>query len=244
MCLDASRYICYAMAIAASLLIGLFIAVVIGNFTVMKILAKCGFAMFSGDTKKDFKLLRYVNKEGIAWLNIPNVCYAPIMENANWFYRNHNFLKKANTHGELYISHSNTSKALHQFSYDNMESAGVVKYLHDLTTITGSPYREGSGLRGANFSSIHEYYDRAKAGTAKPIEIVDNKGVRKFKLMCAIEAQKGKTKGFKLTSRSDLLKSLINASSWVSKRYDLLKPILVLRYYTDIDNLTLVFYEV
>lgn len=216
-----------------------FVLVSLGNLGAMKFLAKNGVAVFCGDIDKDYQLLKFVNDDGVAWLNIPNVCYAPVMKNKNGFYRNHNFLQKENSHGELYISGSNTAKAMKQFAFNDNRA------IKDLCVISGSPYSAGNSLRRSNFSNLRSYLDSAMSGTADDIEILDNKSKRRFRLAIAVDITKGaKQTTFKMNSRESLMSGLKDSAIWSSKIPDMQANMLLLRYYTNIDNLTLIFYEV
>ena len=51
----------------ACIVITFFLLVLIGNLTAMKILAKCGLAVFSNHIITDCKLLNFMNKDGVCW---------------------------------------------------------------------------------------------------------------------------------------------------------------------------------
>lgn len=217
-----------------------FLLAAMGNLTCMKILAKNGLAVFCGDSKKDYKLLKFVNSEGVAWLSVPHVCYAPVMLNKNGFYRNHNFLKKENSHGELYLSKSNTAKAMKQFSRKTNKEG-----LRDLTVITGSPYSAGNSLRHSNFSNLERYAQEAIGGKAEDIEIYDSSGRRRFKIAMVVDITKGaRQTAFKMNSRETILEGLKDTSIWNNGADLSDKEVILLRYYTNITNMTLIFYEV
>lgn len=223
-----------------SLLVIFLLAVSCGNLKAMQFLAKHGVAVFCKEILKDFALLKYVNSDGFAWLSIPDICYAPVMQNKKGFYRKHNFLKKENAFGEFYISSSNTAEGIKNFSLS--EDKGNV---FDLCMITGSPYSGGSSLRHSNFSNLRGYAEEVKHGTAKDVEICDSNGVHYYKVAMIIDIIKGSAQtGFNMTSREGILESLEKMSDWHNDIPDKNANVLLLRYYTNIDNLTLVLYEV
>ena len=137
------------LSILVMLGLGFVFLVLIGNLPAMKFLAKNGVAVFSRKIDKDYKLLNYVNKDGVGWLHIPNIIYSPIMRYSDGLYKNHNFLKKPTLYGEIFISEVESSQELMKISNKNDN-----RVIQDLTLIRGSAWGNQRDLRHANFSSL------------------------------------------------------------------------------------------
>lgn len=224
------------------IIIALFLILVsVGNLGAMKLLAKQGVACFSNNIITDYEFLRHVNKEGVAWLCIPNYCYAPVMENKNGFYREHNFLKKPKPHGELYLSNGVTAKNVKRFS----KEADIKRVIKDLCVITGSPFSSGDSTRNSNFSGLESYVDKCINGTAKDVVICDDKGKRTFRFAFMHMVHKGMENiNIPIKDRDSLLHSLEQTATVKAAVYDLSSAVLILRSYTNITNTTLVLYEI
>lgn len=158
-----------------NIIIGLFLvsllAIVIlvknGNLTAMKGLARNGVAVFSGKIEKDYKLLNYVNKEGVAWLSIPNVCYAPIMYSKTAKYKTHNFLQKPSIYGELYMRE---------------------ECIRDLTIVRGLAKGKSVDLRHANFSVLgkcEELYNEKGV-----VKVYDSRGLTQYSVLGVVTQDK------------------------------------------------------
>lgn len=207
----------------------------------IKLLAKYGASFFCKNIKKDFELLRCVNSDGIAWLSIPNVCYAPVMKSKQGYYKNHNYAGRENAFGEIHVSDDKTARTIKKLSLDNNDSTS--ECITDLTIISGSPYCAGSDLRHSNFSNLRSYAEAASQGVADDIELCDINGVHKYKMCMCIYVTKGASNtGFNMSSREDLLNSLKKLANWAEATVDFSNNILLIRYHTNIDNMTLVFY--
>lgn len=178
--------------------------VVRGNVKAMKILAKKGVAVFSGDALKDYELLQFVNAEGLGWLNIPNICYAPVMKDLKGKYTNHNFLQKDSKYGELYKAWSAKAVVLDTIALHNPE--GYV--FRDLSIIEGSTLGVSTNTRLANFSNLS-----GLVGYTEDIELVDNGRKRLFNVMAIVEQYIGDGEGFKFKDREDFLRSMTSKAT-------------------------------
>lgn len=216
--------------------ISFFIMVLIGNLSAMKFLAKHGVAVFSHNIIKDSKLLNYVNKEGIAWLKIPEICYSPIMENSDGKYRNHNFLQKENRYGELYVSNNKSAQALKDFA---IKTDNVIQ---DLTIIKGSPFGNGTDLRHANFSLLRKIKYNIKDGT--PITLCENGKLRYFKAFSMLETGIEEKLVFKYTNREEFLKSFLFLSNTSNIIRVPKETVIFLECRTDIDLVMIMLVEV
>lgn len=209
--------------------IGIMILVIMGNLSMMKLLAKCGVAVFSNNIEKDSKLLHFVNKESVCWLKIPEICYSPVMRYCEGKYKNHNFLQKSNRYGELYLAENLKNDKLAMFRND---SDFIVK---DLMTIKGSPIGNGTDLRHMNFSQLRKITEGIRENNEIEVEICENGNVRKFKAVGLIEKDKGNKHSFKYDSRESFLQSLIDMMKIKTISRPPKKDVVFLECATDID---------
>lgn len=209
--------------------IGVMVLVIMGNLSMMKILAKCGVAVFSNNIEKDSKLLHFVNKESVCWLHIPEICYSPVMRYCDGKYKNHNFLQKSNRFGELYLAENAKNDKLSEFRND---SEFIVK---DLMTIKGSPLGDGTDLRHMNFSQLRKITEGIRENNEIEVQICENGKVRKFKAVGLIEKDKGNKHIFKYDSRESFINSLIDMMKIKTISRCPKKDVIFLECATDID---------
>lgn len=214
--------------------VGFMVAVVTGNIKAMKFLAKNGVAVFSGNIHKDYELLRYVNKEGIGWLKIPNICYAPVMSYMGGKYKNHNFLQKENNNGEIYLSESSNSNVLSKIALDNQDNY----IFKDLCIIDGSRHGVSNNMRHANFSNI-----LGLCGLTDVIEVCDNGNIRKFKVLGVVEQDVGSMSKVSFSNREEFLNSMLSKNLY-RMNYNYNRNIIILRSKSDIVNLLAFLIEV
>ncbi len=190
----------YGFCLLVLIAFGFFLLVWMGNLTAMKFLAKNGVAVFSRNMDTDFKLLNYVNKEGIGWLKMNHICYSPVMFSDK--YKDKNFLQKQSRYGELYVDTYKTDKLAHL----RLESDSTIK---DLTIIEGKSEGMSEDLRKANFSMLRKAGDLIGE---KSILFRTLDGVSKYEVLCVVE--KDITENFKInsTSRNNLIKGLLEES--------------------------------
>lgn len=186
----------------ALLVIAFIILVLIGNLTAMKLLAKNGVAIFCRNILKDYKLLNYVNKEGVGWLYIPEVCYTPIMKYSNGKYKNHNFLQKPNLYGEIYVTEGESACELKKIAMESDNDIG------DLTIIRGEAKGSTTDLRHANFSILRKCNDLLRE--KKIVELCDKGNIRKFDIVAVIDISLGDKHKFQYSSREKFINSLLD----------------------------------
>lgn len=215
-------------------------AIMFKDLKTMKFLAKHGVAVFSGKEITDYKLLKYINNEGLGWIHIPNVCYAPIMQYVDGKYKNHNFLQKDNMYGEIYLSEGNNSKVLSKIALKSCE--GEHDYVFkDLSILDGSSKGVSNNLRHANFSNLGCLSDFNYSNNE--IVIVDNGHIRKFEVLGLVEQSIDTMKTVEFSTREEFLDYMLhgfkdnNADILASKKkvnYD--NNIIILRSKYNISN--------
>lgn len=215
------------------LFITLFIAVLSGNLLAMKLLAKMGVAVFSRNIKKDYKLLNFVNKDGVAWINIPGVCYAPIMKFSEGKYKKYNFLSKRSKYGELYISENNSSKLLKSMSNESNLEVG------DLTIIRGMPFGDVDNMRHSNFSLL-----RKCKNLDGFIEIAQKNVLKEYTVVGYFELQLGEKHIFEYRNRSEFLDLLTKYREDSNILMNKDRDIIILQCKTDIDTVLVILQEV
>ncbi len=225
------------IAIFISLIaLGFSILVVIGNLSAMKLLAKNGVAVFCKDIVKDYKLLDYVNKEGIGWLFVPEVCYAPVMKYVNGKYNNHNFLQKSNMYGEIYVTEGDSAKLLQSIS---IESDNDIK---DLTIIRGSAKGNSSELRHSNFLNLSRC--SGLLNERKVVQLCDKGVVRNFDIVAVLDMTLGERHEFKYSSRKEFLDSLLHIAKVKSiNEISNDNQVILLQCKTEIDTIMVVLLE-
>lgn len=186
----------------ALLVVAFIILVVIGNLSAMKLLAKNGVAVFCKDIVKDYKLLNYVNKDGIGWLHIPDVCYTPIMKYSGGEYKDHNFLQKPNIYGEIYITEGESACELKKIAIESDND------ISDLMIIRGEAKGSSTDLRHANFSILSKCSGLLKE--KKVVELCDKGNVRKFDIIAIIDMSLGDKHKFQYSSREKFINSLLD----------------------------------
>ena len=212
------------------------ILVLMGNLTAMKILAENGVAVFCRDIIKDYKLLTHVNKEGIGWLHIPDVCYTPIMKYSGGKYKENNFLQKPNMYGEIYVTEGESASMLKNIALESDND------ISDLTIIRGSAKGSATDLRHANFSILRKCSGLLKE--QKVIELCDKGRIRKFDIIAVLDMTLGEKHEFQYTSRDKFLNSLLDRAkiktiSEISNN----NHVVLLQCKTEIDTLMIVLLE-
>ena len=207
--------------------IGFFLCVLIGNLTAMKMLARMGVAVFSNKIETDSKLLDYINKDGISWLKIPDICYSPIMLYKEGFYKNHNYLKKDNLFGELYLSEDIKAIKLLDIGID------IEDRIKDLSIIKGNYRGIGTSLRKANFSLLRKIKDKIRDNSV--VQLCENGKVRYFKPIAIIDKGLNENHSFKFKNRKEFIDCFLSYSKVTSDNINRNKPMLILECKTDID---------
>lgn len=216
---------------------GFVFLVLIGNLSAMKFLAKNGVAVFSRKIDTDYQLLNYVNKEGVGWLHIPNIIYAPIMLYSSGLYKDHNFLKKSSLYGEIFISEGESSKELSKIGKKSSD-----KNIKDLTLIRGSAKGNQSDLRHANFSSLGKVVEIIEDNDI--VTIYEESGQRIFYPVAVVDITKGDTHKFEYTSRDKFIDSILNMAKLVTKqKYNKNNDAILLQCKTEIDTLLVLLIE-
>lgn len=211
----------------ACIVITFFLLVLIGNLTAMKILAKCGLAVFSNHIITDCKLLNFMNKDGVCWLSIPDICYSPVMEYSDGLYKNHNYIKKDNMFGELYISGDKKANKLLELGLNDDH---LVK---DLSIIKGNYRGLGSNLRHANFSLLRKM--KQKIIDKGIIKLCENGNMRYFYPIAMIDRGLNERHSFRFKDRTEFIKSFLEFSKIKSDNFRYDKPIIILECKTDVD---------
>ena len=216
---------------------GFVFLVQMGNLSAMKFLAKNGVAVFSKNIEKDYKLLNYVNKEGVGWIHIPNIIYAPIMTYSNGLYTDHNFLKKSSLYGEIFITETDSMKEVDKIRKEDRDLI-----LKDLTLIRGSAKGKQMDLRHANFSSLSKVVETiAEKGI---VNVYEEKGKREFYPVAVVDITKGNTHKFEYTSREKFIDSIIGLSKVQTKQnYNKDNNVILLQCKTEIDTLLVLLIE-
>lgn len=215
--------------------VGFILLVMSGNLKAMQFLAKNGVALFCGDIDTDYKLLSYVNSDGIGWLSIQNNCYCPIMGYTGGKYKDHNFLQKENNYGEVYLSEAQNSINLSKIALPVKNADYKIK---DLSILDGSRNGISTNMRQANFSNL-----RGLEGGTEEIEIMDNGCIRKFKVLGMVEQCIGDATSFKFTTREEFLSSLLENSFYNSRYSYKDNNVIILRSKSDIINLLVLLIE-
>lgn len=219
------------------IVLGLFILVLMGNTAALCLLSKCGIPVYSKKLKKDFYMLKKVSKYGIGWIDIPGVCYAPIMKRDNEFYKNHNYIDKFSVYGELFVSQDNKAEKLLNFSLNKDE------VLCDLSIIKGSPKGKYEDLRHSNFSILRKIEKWMKEDSDYIVSLIDNNGFHHFKPIGVIEIQVGEKHILSYKSREDFIDSLLNISS-LRNNFVEDNKILILECNTGIDSVLVLLSEI
>lgn len=218
------------------LVVAFIILVIMGNLSAMKFLASNGVAVFCRDIVKDYKLLNYVNKEGIGWLYIPDVCYTPIMRYTGGKYKNHNFLQKPNLYGEIYVTEGESACGLKNIALQSKND------IPDLTIIRGEAKGSATDLRHANFSVLSKCSGLLKE--KKVVELCDRGKIRKFDIIAVLDMTLGEKHEFQYSSRDKFINSLLNIAkvktvSEVSNN----NQVVLLQCKTEIDTIMVVLRE-
>lgn len=225
------------LSILVMLGLGFVFLVLIGNLPAMKFLAKIGLAVFSRKIDKDYKLLNYVNKDGVGWLHIPNIIYSPIMRYSDGLYKNHNFLKKPTLYGEIFISEVESSQELMKISNKNDN-----RVIQDLTLIRGSAWGNQRDLRHANFSSLRKIVETIEDNEI--VTIYEESGKRIFIPVAMVDITKGDKHKFEYTSREKFIDSILNMAQVVTKsKYNKKNDVILLQCKTEIDTLLVLLIE-
>ena len=226
----------FIVILVVMLALAIFFLASMGNLLMMKFVAKNGLAIISHKIDKDCKLLNYVNKEGACWLNIPEICYSPVMENSDGKYKKNNFLQKPNKYGELYLSDSQRAVKLQEFAIPTKDR------IKDLTIIRGNPRGNGTDLRHANFSLLRKIQHHIKDGTL--ITLCEDGKNRYFKAISLLEMGIDDNFTFKYSNREEFLKSVLFLSQVTSMREVPKEPVIILECKTDIDIAVVILVEV
>lgn len=225
----------FIVILCVMLVLAMFFLASMGNLMLMKFIAKNGLAIISHKIDKDCKLLNYVNKEGACWLNIPEVCYSPVMENCDGKYKKNNFLQKPNKYGELYLSDSKRAVKLQEFAIPTEDR------IKDLTIIRGNPQGNGTDLRHANFSLLRKIKHNIKDGST--ITLCEDGKIRYFKAVSLLEMGIDDNFTFKYSDREEFLKSVLFLSQVSSIREVPKEPVIILECKTDIDIAVVILVE-
>ena len=225
----------FIVILCVMLVLAMFFLASMGNLMLMKFIAKNGLAIISHKIDKDCKLLNYVNKEGACWLNIPEVCYSPVMENCDGKYKKNNFLQKPNKYGELYLSDSKRAVKLQEFAIPTEDR------IKDLTIIRGNPQGNGTDLRHANFSLLRKIKHNIKDGST--ITLCEDGKIRYFKAVSLLEMGIDDNFTFKYSDREEFLKSVLFLSQVSSIREVPKEPVILLECKTDIDIAVVILVE-
>lgn len=133
----------------------LFIAVGLGvsrgNIIALRLCLRLGIPVHSGKAEKDYRASCSLNKDIKGWLHIPGVCYAPIMSESRGYYVGHNFLKKDNSHGELFLF---SNRGTYDFS---CISNADVRGIGDLSVIQGKMTIRKTSPRLSQFTLLKKY---------------------------------------------------------------------------------------
>ena len=225
----------FIVILCVMLVLAMFFLASMGNLMLMKFIAKNGLAIISHKIDKDCKLLNYVNKEGACWLNIPEVCYSPVMENCDGKYKKNNFLQKPNKYGELYLSDSKRAVKLQEFAIPTEDR------IKDLTIIRGNPQGNGTDLRHANFSLLRKIKHNIKDGST--ITLCEDGKIRYFKAVSLLDMGIDDNFTFKYSDREEFLKSVLFLSQVSSIREVPKEPVILLECKTDIDIAVVILVE-
>lgn len=209
------------------IVITFFLLVLIGNLTAMKILAKLGIAVFSNRIITDSKLLNYMNKDGVCWIRIPDICYSPIMTYSNGFYKNHNYIKKENMFGELFISGDVKANKLLELG---MQDDNFIK---DLSIIKGNYNGLGNNMRKANFSLLRKMGEKIKDKGI--LSVCENGRVRYFYPVAMIDRGLNEKHSFRFKDRTEFIKSFLEFSKIKVDNFRYEKPMIILECKTDVD---------
>lgn len=226
----------FIIILVLMLVLAIFLLASMGNLTMMKFVAKNGLAIISHKIDKDCKLLNYVNKEGACWIDIPDICYSPVMENCDGKYKKNNFLQKPNKYGELYLSDSQRAVKLQEFSIPTNDR------IKDLTIIRGNPHGNGTDLRHANFSLLSKIRYNIKDGSL--ITLCEDGRKRYFKAVSMLEMGIDDNFTFKYSNREEFLKSVLFLSKTTSIKDVPKEPVVILECKTDIDIVVVILVEV
>lgn len=216
-----------AFILLSCIIITFFLLVLIGNLTAMKILAKLGLAVFSNKVVPDSKLLRYMNKDGLCWISIPDICYSPVMAYSDGFYKNHNYLGKDNLYGELYVSGDLKANKLLELG---MKDDNIVK---DLSIIKGNYNGIGNNLRKANFSLLRKMSQKIRDKGV--LKICENGKTRYFYPIAMIDRGLNERHSFRFKDRTEFIKSFLEFSKVKVDNFRYDKPMIILECKTDVD---------
>lgn len=212
------------------------VLVVIGNMFMMKVLAKSGVAVFCGDMKKDFELLKFVNPDALGWIRAHNICYAPIMSYAGGKYLSVNFLGKPSKCGEIYISQNKNIVKLRGIANQSENT------FQDLCVLLGSAKGISEHMRSANFSSLDKFGNNCDKNR-EDVVILDKGRARYFKFMCKLNIDIGEDgiASIPCLDRDKFITEVQNLTGL--KNTKITNDILILRCSMDIKNLTVFLVE-
>jgi hypothetical protein len=206
------------------------LGVLIGNVTAMKILVRLGIPVLSGKVVKDYRVHHSLNKDVLGWLQVPNVCYAPIMSRTDGFYKTHNALKKENSHGEIFLSDGKNSFDLRAIALQSKNS------FPDLSIIVGSAEVRSTSTRSAQFTCLKKYVITDLKSLNPDIYILDNGRLRVFNLLFATEMGLETKQTIKFTDRVSFIKSM-RELSYLDTGRSADDSVIILSGSTDIDTM-------
>lgn len=214
------------------------LGIIFGNTLILRVLMGMGLPVLSGKILRDYRATKRLNGETLGWISIPNVCYAPIMQGKDGFYKNHDFRRKESTYGELVLSYDKSHTALRSIANPNIEG----NCLPDLTVVVGSTIVKSRNLRTVQFTLLRRLINTHLRNKESSVTVIDKEKSRKFSLLFAVEMGIEQKRNIKYSDRKGFIESMRSFAIIDSK-----KPpegnILILSGVTEIDNLLLFLIE-
>ena len=231
--------VAYLIVIAVlCVLVGLSILVIMGNSVVLFLIAKLGFPIYSNKIKKDYGMLKKVNKDGKAWIDIPNIAYGPIMDGYLNKYKDKNYLGKFSVYGELMLSTDKRANFLQQFY--SIDTDGIP----DLSIIKGSPRGKGTELRHCNFMQLRKIRQKMAEGEPYFVSVCDEKGLHRYKPIAFIELDVSDTHVFQYSSREEFIKYFLSIANFRTDVNTFDTKIIILECNTGIDTVLVMLKEI
>jgi hypothetical protein len=229
-------YILSFFLFLALLGLGMGFLVLMGNLLAMKLLAKSGYALFSKNIKKDYKLLKFITNDGVGWLHIPGLIYAPIMKYKNGKYQNKNLFNKDNLYGELRLLETESIQHLKSMSLKS-------KYeIPDLSIIQGNPKGKIGSMRHTNFSELSKMKNYLES--EETVKIKEKDFLRKFKVVSVTDMSLGDKHTINTNDRESFLKNIYeNSKNKTHQTINFDKPALILQCRSKIDTILVLLIE-
>lgn len=141
-----------------------------------------GSPEFCGKGDVDFAVAKELNADVIGFLDIPDICYSPVMKNSSGEYVSRNLLGKDFVPGEFFVSSSKSALRLREISKSDERD------IPDLTIINGGTARRSRKFMRNGFTQLLGVKQKCNQ---KCVKLYEKDGVHTFIPRCVLDLEIG-----------------------------------------------------